>query len=199
MTSKTDKVIENKAPESEMINLDVADKTVDDLVARVKTVREVLVGAISEILETTEVGNVLALYDTGAVFDGEAIAKDAAEYVIAGLAQSLCYNVFEGYKSHGAKALAKAEDDMFKASEKDEWSRSEKSGEILEGRIAWCAKMDVQQSYRKALQQFTSGLYTSITGERYQGQPASERKAVDSPEQGAIARLRAKKDAGLGR
>ncbi len=185
MAPKTDKVIEKDAPETE---------TVDQLVARVNGVKTVLVGAITEILEATPVGNVLAVYDTGDVFNGPEIATEAADYVIAGLAQALCYNVFEGYKAHGAKSLAKAEDDMFKASEKDEWSRSEKSGEILEGRIAWCAKMDVQQSYRKALQQFVSGLYTSITGERYQGQQASNRTPVDSPEQGAIARLRARKD-----
>ena len=179
MAAKTDKV--------------VTENSIDKKVASVKVVRDVLVDTITDILNATEVGNVLAMYDTGASFNSEEIAKEAATYVIEGLAQALCYNVFEGYRSHGAKSLAKAEDDMFKASEKDEWSRTEKSAEILEGRIEWCAKMDVQQSYRKALQEFMSGLYTSISGNRYQGQPSTERKPVDSPEQGAIARLRAQK------
>ena len=191
MTAKTDKVIENVVVES------VEKSDVDVQVERVKGVKEVLVTAITEILNDTEVGNVLAMYDTGVEFNSEEIATEAGEYVIAGLVQSLCYNVFEGYRAHGAKSLAKAEDDMFKASEKDSWSHTEKSAEILEGRIAWCAKMDVQQSYRKGLQQFISGLYTAVTGERYQGQPSANKSTVDSPEQDAIARLRAKKSAGL--
>jgi hypothetical protein len=191
MNTKTQKVIEKVAVEN------ATKSEIDVAIDRVKAVRDVLVTAVTEVLNETEVGNVLAMYDTGALFNGEEIAQDAAKYVIAGLAQALCYNVFEGYKSHGAKALAKAEDDMFNASEKDEWNRTEKSGEILEGRIQWCAKMDVQQSYRKALQPFASGLYTSITGERYQGQPTTDRKPVSSPEQSVIAKLRAKKSAGL--
>ena len=191
MNAKTKTVIEKVAVES-------SEKTeIDVKTERVKGVRDVLVTALTEIINEVEVGNVLAMYDTGVTFDSEAIATEAAEYVIAGLAQSLCYNVFEGYRSHGAKSLAKAEDDMFKASEKDSWSHTEKSAEILEGRIAWCAKMDVQQSYRKGLQQFISGLYTAVTGERYQGQPSANKSTVDSPEQDAIARLRAKKSAGL--
>jgi len=190
MNAKTKTAVEKVAVE------EVVKSEVDILTERVKAVRDVLVGAIAEVINETEVGNVLATYDTGVEFDSVEIAKEAGEYVIAGLLQSLCYNVFEGYKSHGAKSLAKAEDDMFKASEKDAWNGTEKSAEILEGRIQWCAKMDVQQSYRKALQQFCSGLYTSQTGERYSGQPANGRK-TESPEQDAITRLRAKKSAGL--
>lgn len=197
MTAKTDKVIENVAADSEVVVEGNNDTTIDKKVETVKAVRDALVGAVTDILNETEVGNVLAMYDTGVAFNSEEIAKEAGEYVISGLVQSLCYNVFEGYKTHGAKSLAKAEDDMFKASEKDAWNGTEKSAEILEGRIEWCAKMDVQQSYRKALQQFCSGLYTSVTGERYQGQPASNVKRTESPEQGAIARLRAKRSAGL--
>jgi hypothetical protein len=192
MNAKTKKVL------TEEVVVETPEKNeIDIQTERVKAVRDSLVGAITDILNDTEVGNVLALYDTGVEFDGEEIAKEAAKYVIEGLAQSLCYNVFEGYKTHGARALAKAEDDVSKAAEKDEWSRTEKSADILEGRIQWCAKMDVQQSYRKALQQFASGLYTSISGERYQGHSSANRKPLASPEQGVVARLRARKSAGL--
>ena len=190
MNAKTKKVVEN-------VVVETPEKTeIDVLTERVKNVKEVLVGALTEVINDTEVGNVLATYDTGVEFDSHEIAKLAGEFVIAGLLQSLCYNVFEGYKAYGAKSLAKAEDDMFKASEKDAWNGTEKSAEILEGRIQWCAQMDVQQSYRKALQQFVSGLYASQTGERYSGQAKTGRK-TESPEQDAITRLRAKKSAGL--
>jgi len=170
--------------------------TVDAKVAFLKTVSIPFNAALEQILSDAAIGNTLAMYNTGVEFKPEEIANEAGLFVIKGLIGSLCYNVIEGAK-RGVQKLAEAEDQMDSASNRDDTFRTEKSADQLHQRIVWCAKMDVQQVYRAALQEFVLGLYTSITGERYQQSAArSDRKGgVDSPEQSVVEKMRARKAA----
>jgi hypothetical protein len=185
MTKRTKKT-PKKAEVSALVKL--AHSVADPLLIAIQTV-------LDEPEVATKVGNTLALYDTGVEFDSEKLASEALQFILKGFAGSLCYNIQEGYK-RGHQKLAEAEDEMIKASFRDENSPSERSAELLHGRIEWCAKMDVQQVYRKAMEQFALGIYTAMTGERYQSSTRSSGKSgVDSPEQNVVATLRARKEA----
>jgi len=204
MTAKTKNVVEKVAPVDFKVALrPLIDATpeqplTDERVTAMKLVTGPLEAFLELIIESADVGNTCALYDTGADFDSEEICKDAAQFVINGLMGSLCYNVYEGYRGNGQKNFSKAFDDMRKAGDKDSYQRTEKSAEILQGRIVWCAKMDLQQVYRKALQTRIAELYVAMTGERYQPSGTRSKSAPDSPEQNALARIAARANAGLG-
>lgn len=172
----------------------VAKDVVDAKVATSKSVSDPLMNVIKDVMETTEVGNTLALYDTGVEFDSEELAQDAAMFIIKGLAGALCYNITRGLQD-GTKRLAEAEDQMIRASANDAEQRTERSAEQLHQRIEWCAKMDVQQVYRRALKEFVFGLYTDMTGERYQRKAPSVPGTVNSPEQSIAAKIQARRDA----
>lgn len=170
-------------------------KTVDAKVAAVKAVSDPLKSAIEEVMSNTEIGNLIQCYDTGhADFDGAQIAEEAAEFVLKGLAGALCYNVIDGHRGNGQTMLNNALDAVDKAAERDANFRNEKSQEQLHQRIEWACRMDIQQAYRKSLQQFVVGLYTAITGERYQQRGvANSHGKPDTAEQSVAERLRARR------
>jgi hypothetical protein len=169
---------------------------VDEKVTEINLVAAPFKAAIEAVINAAPVGNVLAMYDTGADFDAELIASDAADFVLKGLIGSLCYNVIDGRKTTGAKMFNDALDQVDAAAERDAQFRTEKSSDQLQNRIRWAARMDVQQSYRAALEPFVSALYAAVTGERYQrGVSRSDLARPNSPEQGVVAALAARRKA----
>lgn len=169
----------------------VQKDTVDEKVAAIKLVSEPLKFALEAVINAAPVGNVLAMYDTGAEFNSEQIASDAADFVLKGLVGALCYNVIDGHRGNGQTMLSNALDQVDQAAERDGTFRTEKSSDQLQQRIEWAARMDVQQAYRKSLQDFAVALYTAITGERYQSRAATSSSAKpDSKEQGIAAALK---------
>lgn len=168
----------------------VTKKEVDSKVAQIKKISVPLKSAIEQVINDTDVGNVIACYDDGGVIvDAEETAKDAAEFVLKGLIGSLCYNVINGYTGIGQQRLNEALDKVDQAAAQDESNPSQKSQEWLHNRINWACRMDVQQSYRKALQKFTEELYTAVTGERYT-RPVARSGKTDSPEASVARSLR---------
>jgi DNA-binding protein H-NS len=172
----------------------VQKDTVDEKVKSIKLVSEPLKSALEAVINAAPVGNVLAMYDTGAEFNAEQIASDAADFVLKGLVGALCYNVIDGHRGNGQTMLSNALDQVDQAAERDGTFRTEKSSDQRQQRIEWAARMDVQQAYRKSLQDFAIALYTAITGERYQSRAATSSSAKpDSQEQGIAARLKARR------
>ena len=174
----------------------VSEETVDSKVAAVKDVANPLKSAIEQVINDTEVGNLIACYDTGhADFNGAQIAEDAAEFVLKGLAGALCYNVIDGYKGNGQTMLNNALDQVDKAAERDAQFGTEKTQDQLHQRIEWACRMDLQQAYRKSLQQFVVAMYTAITGERYQQRVASSHAKPETAEQSVADKLRERRQA----
>lgn len=172
----------------------VEKDTVDAKVAEIKAVAVPLKSALEAVINAAPIGNVVACYDTGVEFNSEQIAADAADFVLKGLIGALCYNVIDGHRGNGAKMLNNALDQVDQAAERDANFRTEKSAEQLEQRIQWACRMDVQQAYRKSLQDFTMALYTAITGERYQSRAATSSSArPESKEQDIAAQLKARR------
>jgi len=172
----------------------VDKETVDEKVAAIKLVSEPLKSALEAVINACPIGNTVAMYDTGVEFNSEQICSDAADFVLKGLVGALCYNVIDGHRGNGQKMLNNALDQVDQAAERDANFRTEKSADQLEQRIQWAARMDVQQAYRKSLQDFTIALYTAITGERYQSRAAASSVArPDSKEQGIAASLKARR------
>ena len=172
----------------------VENVAVDSKVHEINLIAAPIKAAIEAAINAAPIGNVLAMYDTGADFNGEVIAKEAADFVLKGLIGSLCYNVIDGRKTAGAKMFNDALDQVDAAAERDAQFRTEKTSDQLQNRIRWAARMDVQQNYRAALEPFVSALYAAVTGERYQRSVArSDLKRPDSPEQGVVAALAARR------
>jgi len=174
----------------------VQKEAVDKAVKALKKVSSPLKSALEAVINECPIGNVIACYDTGVDFPNKQICEDAADFVLKGLVGALCYNVIDGYRGNGQKMLNNALDQVDQAAERDGTFRTEKSAEQLEQRIQWAARMDVQQAYRKSLQDFTIALYTAITGERYQSRAATSNAVrPDSKEQGVAASLKARRRA----
>ena len=175
---------------------EVKNDSINEKVAEIKAVSEPLKSALETVIENAPIGNVLACYDTGAEFDSEQIATDAAEFVLKGLLGAFCYNVIDGYKGNGQTMLNNALDQVDQAAERDANLRTEQTADRLHQRIEWAARMDVQQAYRKALQPFATALYTAVTGERYQRRVASSAsEKPNSPEQSVASTIRARRSA----
>jgi len=173
----------------------VGTAAIDTNVKELKMVSEPLKAALETVINNAEIGNVLACYDTGVEFNAESIASDAAEFVLKGLVGALCYNVIDGYKGNGQTMLNNALDQVDEAAERDANFRTEKSADQLHQRIVWAARMDVQQAYRKSLQDFVLKLYTAVTGERYQARIATSNAKPDSAEQSVAEKLKARRQA----
>ena len=154
-------------------------------------ISESLKAALTNVIEETDVGNTIGMYDTGHEdFNAEVIATDAAEFVLKGLIGALCYNVVEGYRGNGQKMLNNALDQVDQAANADAQFSTEQTQDRLNQRIQWAARMDVQQTYRAALQDFVKGLYVAITGEAYQAKVARSIKPGEgSAEQNVASRL----------
>jgi len=177
---------------------DATSKAVSDAVAPAKASAAAKAAVkplklhLLKIVNSTEIGNTVALYDEG--LDpkfGERVGKDAATFVLKNLIGAMCYNILASQKQ-GVKYLADAEDQMLIAADNDASSRSEKSSDIYSQRIEWCAKMDVQQIYRKALEKEIMGLHVAFTGERYQ--PRVTASKTDGSHK-AAEELRARREA----
>lgn len=174
----------------------VEKDTIDQEVANVKAVSNPLKSALEAVINDAEIGNIVACYDTGhADFDAEKICSEAAEFVLKGLAGALCYNVIDGYKGNGQNMLNRALDQVDEAAERDAAFNTEKSQEQLHQRIEWACRMDVQQAYRKSLQQFVSALYAAMTGERYQARVAASNGRPETAEQSVADKLKARRRA----
>ena len=174
----------------------VSENDIDNSVANVKTVSAPLQSALEQIINDAEIGNVIACYDTGHEdFKADVICEDAAQFVLKGLIGALCYNVIDGYKGNGQTMLNNALDQVDQAAERDATFRTEKTADQLAQRIAWAARMDVQQAYRKSLQKFVTALYAAVTGERYQARVATSVGKPDSTEQSVAEKLRARRKA----
>lgn len=172
------------------------EATIDAGVAELKAVAVPLKTALEAVINAAPISNTMACYDNGIDFDAEVIASDAAEFVLKGLIGALCYNVIDGHRGNGQKMLNNALDQVDQAAERDANFRTEKSADQLHQRIEWAARMDVQQAYRKSLQDFVLKLYTAVTGERYQQRVAtSSAGRPDSKEQGVAASLKARRSA----
>jgi len=170
--------------------------TIDNEIETIKSVANPLKTVLEDIINNAPVGNILACYDTGAEFNSEEIAQEAAEFVLKGLLGALCYNVIDGRKNQGQKMLNDALDQVDRATEQDAQFRSEKSADRLHNRIVWAARMDVQQAYRASLEKFVLALYIAVTGERYQRHvPVDLSEAPASPEQSVAQKLRARRTA----
>jgi len=169
---------------------------VDEAIAEMKELSIPLTQAIKKIIDETYIGNVIAIYDTEVDFDSAEVCKDAAEFVVKGIVGAICYNLFQGFLDQGAKALNRALDQVDSAAERDAGGGNEQSQDQLAERIKWAARMDVQQSYRKALREWSAKLHVAVTGERYSGKGAPRlTNRPDSLEQSTAAKLRARRRA----
>jgi hypothetical protein len=177
----------------------VEEVTIDEKIAQVKPVAKAMKDLLESIINEVPIGNVIECYeaDSAIVIDSEELAKEAAEYVLKGVFGSLCYNVIDGYRHFGQKSLNDALDAVDQAAERDaSTARNEKTADRLHQTINWACRMDVQQSYRKALQTPMLGLYTAATGERYAQRVAtSGTNRPDSPEQSVAQKLRERRSA----
>lgn len=174
----------------------VESEAVDSNVAAVKAIADPLKSALEQVINDAEIGNVIAMYDTGHEdFKADVICEDAAQFVLKGLIGALCYNVVDGFKGNGQTMLNNALDQVDQAAERDATFQTEKSADQLAQRIAWAARMDVQQAYRESLQKFVTGLYTAVTGERYQARAAVSIGKPESTEQSVADKLRARRRA----
>ncbi len=175
----------------------IDEKAIETAVAELKAISTPLKDALVAVIEAAPIGNVIACYDhSGVVIDAEEVASEAADFVLKGLLGSFCYNVIDGHKGNGASMLNQALDQVDRFAERDATFRTEKSADQLQQRILWACRMDVQQSYRKSLQDFVTKLYTAVTGTRYvQRGVATGGRKPDSPEQSVAANLRASRQA----
>jgi hypothetical protein len=168
----------------------VSNEEVTKLVAEMKKVSVPLKKAIEQIINDTPISNVIACYDDGGVIvDSEEMATEAAKFVMKGLIGALCYNVIDGYTGNGQKMLNLALDDVDQAASRDANNPNQKSQEILHRKINWACRMDVQQSYRKALQDWSEKLYVAVCGERYP-RPVARSARIESVESNVAANLR---------
>ena len=171
----------------------VTAEAVDTKVAAMRAVVGPFQEAVNAAMESADIGQILTFYDVEKYDKNAAkvLTKEAAEFVIRGFVGALCYNVFDGYRNNGQKMLNDALDKADAAAERDALLRTEQTGERLHNALNWAARMEVQQAYRKALQEWASGFYTAVTGERYAQKVArSDRGAPDSAEQAVAAKLR---------
>jgi len=162
-----------------------------DALKAMKEVSIPLKAAIETIINELPVEGVFKDYDgEGVMIDREVVAADAATFVLKGLIGSLCYNVIQGYTGNGQTMLNRALDQVDQAAERDASTASnQKTQDTLHARINWACQMDVQQSYRKALQEWTEQLYCAVTGDRYP-RPVATSGKTDSPEAEVARNLR---------
>lgn len=133
--------------------------------------------SVSQMIESTDLGNVIAQYDDGSADFGEEVANEAATWLATNFIGSLPFNIIHG-KHQGQQMLDRARDATKKAFQQNALFRNEKTQDRLTSANRWECQMDLQQHLRESVRTFAEAIYFAAFEQKfiYQGKNA---KPVD--------------------
>lgn len=150
MTKQTKKQSDKTPVETQEFNIDECAATIAGQ----------LKDAANHVIESTDVGNLLAVFDTGDL-DTEAVADEAADWVYDNLIGALPYNILAGM-TYGRKMISQAESQVANAAKRASARPSVQNDDQLLTKIRWNAKMECQQAYREAFKPLVLAIYKAI-------------------------------------